>query len=157
MIRRFAETLVIGGVLGACTFGSSPAFTLDSATVDASHNCPAGARDAPYNVSATIDAHNGTSNAVSITSISAVMKLDSVQGPWLQKVGETYDAGSVQFAPASIAAGSSATLNITVPSACTSKSANGPPAQGDYSITFTVTTSAGTFKVKSKGEHRIFA
>ena len=126
--------------------------------MDASYTCPAGAKNAPYDLHATADADNPTSQKVDVRSVSAVMVLAAVHGDWQQKVGSEYDAGQVQFSPTTIGAGSKAKLQVTIPSACT----NGPhqPAAadyGDYVVKLTVTTSAGTFKLTSSNKHRIQA
>jgi len=142
------------GLLAAC--GSS-AFTIASPTVDASYACPAGANNGPYDLHATADADNPTSQTVDVRSVSAVMVVAAVHGAWQQKVGSEYDAGQVQFSPRTIGAGSKAKLQVTIPSACT----NGPhPAAadyGDYTVKLTVVTSAGTFKLTSTNKHRILA
>jgi hypothetical protein len=80
-----------------------------------------------------------------------------VKGGWLQKVGDKYDAGNVTFTPDTVGAGANATLALTIPSACTGRTANTAVASGDYAVTFTIITSAGTFKVDSKDRHRIVA
>jgi hypothetical protein len=147
--------IAAGALLAAC--GSS-AFTIASASVDASYTCPTGASNTPYDLHATADADNPTSQTVDVRSVSAVMVLAAVHGDWQQKVGSEYDAGQVQFSPKTIRAGSKAKLQVTIPSACT----NGPhPATaadyGDYTVSLTVTTSAGTFKLTSTNKHRIQA
>ena len=138
--------------------GTDAAFTLTNATVDASHACSSGASNSPYDLHATIDSHNGTSSSISIKTVSAVMTLAAVHGGWLQQVGYRYDAGSVVFAPDQVGAGSSATLKVTVTSACTNHSKTGGPlSYGDYSVALTVGTSAGTFKIESRNRHRLIA
>jgi hypothetical protein len=142
---------------GAVACGSS-AFSIGSPTVDASYTCPAGANNVPYDLHATADADNPTSKSVDVRSVSAVMVVAAVHGVWQQKVGSQYDAGQVQFSPRTIGANSKTKLEVTIPSACT----NGPhPAAtadyGDYSVTLTVVTSAGTFKLTSTNMHRIQA
>ena len=108
-----------------------------------------------YEVRGTIDARNATSKAVTISTVDATMTLAAVKGAWLQKIGDRYDAGSVTFTPNSIGAGANTTLVVTVPSSCTGRSPNTPVASGDYTVTFTLKTSAGTFKLDSKDKHRI--
>ena len=143
-------------ILNTCGFGSST-FSLSNANVDASYSCPDKASNARYEVNATIDANNGTSRSVTIQSVGAVMTVTAVQGIWLQKVGDQYDAGSVTFTPTSVGSGASAKLKVTVPSACTHGQGATGANYGEYSIAFTVATSAGTFKVTSKNRHRILA
>jgi hypothetical protein len=155
---KVAPMLVAIGIAAACTVGTPSTFTLNSASVDATYACPLGATDAPYDLKAIIDVRNGTSSAVTIKSVSAAMTLVAVKGTWLEKVGEKYQASDVGFSPQTVAEGSSASLNVILPSACT----NGKPAvpdasYGDYSIAFTVVTSAGTHTIVSQNNHRIVA
>lgn len=142
-------------MLTGCSFGTPSTFTVSNASVDPSYTCPAGANNVHYDLRGTIDAHNGTSKAVTITTVDATMTLAAVKGVWLQKVGDKYDAGNVTFTPNSVGAGANTTLVVTVPSACTGRSPNTPAASGDYAVTFTLTTSAGTFKLDSRDKHRI--
>jgi hypothetical protein len=142
-------------LLGGCSFGSSSTFTVSSASVDQAYTCPVGARALQYDVHGTIDVHNATSKTVTISALNATMTLAAVNGGWLQKVGDRFDAGNVTYSPTSVAAGSSATLAVAVPSACTGRAAKSAVASGDYMITFTMTTSAGKFTVDSKNKHRI--
>ncbi len=141
--------------LAACSFGSPATFSVDSASVDPSYRCPVGASNEHYVMHGTIDVHNGTSKAVTISSVDATLTLAAVKGGWLQKVGDKYDAGNITFTPAEVGAGSSAKLDVTIPSACTGRSANSPVASADYVVGFTLITSAGTLKVDSKDRHRI--
>jgi len=142
-------------LLAAC--GSS-AFSIASPSVDASYTCPPGASNSPYDLHATANADNPTSQTVDVRSVSAVMVLAAVHGAWQQKVGSEFDAGQVQFSPKAIGANTKANLQVTIRSACT----NGPrPAAtadyGDYTLNLTVVTSAGTFKLTSTNKHRIQA
>jgi hypothetical protein len=90
--------------------------------------------------------------------VSAAMTLVAVKGTWLEKVGEKYQASDVGFSPQTVAAGSSASLKVILPSACTNGKAAVPDASyADYSIAFTVVTSAGTHTIVSKNKHRIIA
>lgn len=157
MITAVRATCVAVLAAGAVACGSS-AFSIGSPSVDASYTCPAGSNNAPYDLHATADADNPTAQNVEVRSVSAVMVLAAVHGAWQQKVGSEYDAGPVQFSPKTIGANSKTKLEATIPSACT----NGPhPADtadyGDYSVTLTVMTSAGTFKLTSTNKHRIQA
>jgi len=138
-----------------CSFGSPSTFTVTNASVDPSYTCPVSANNARYDLHGTVDAHNGTSKTVTISTIDAVMTLAAIKGGWLEKVGDKYDARNVSFTPDNVGAGANATLNVTIPSACTGRSANAPVASGDYTVNFTITTSAGTFKLDSKDRHRI--
>jgi hypothetical protein len=143
------------GLLAGCSLGSSSTFTVSNATVDQTYTCPVSARDLQYDLHGTINAHNGTAQTVKITAVTAVMTLTAVNGGWLQKVGDKFDAGNVTYAPTSVAAGSSATLSVTIPSACTGRTAKSPPAWGDYLVMFTMKTSAGSFALDSQNKHRI--
>lgn len=142
-------------LLAACSFGSPTTFNVTGASVDAGHTCPVGASNVAYDLHGTVDVQNGTSKAVTISSVDATLTLATVKGGWLQKVGDKYDAGIVAFTPAEVGAGSSATLTVTVPSSCTGRTAGSPAASADYVVGFTVITSAGTFKVDSTNKHRI--
>jgi hypothetical protein len=142
-------------MLAGCSFGSPTTFTLDSASVDPSYTCPVGASNEPYTLHGTIDVYNGTSRAVSISTVDATLTLAAVKGGWLQKVGDKYVAANITFTPPEVGAGSSAKLDVTIPSACTGRTANSPVASGDYVVGFTMITSAGNFKVESKDRHRI--
>jgi hypothetical protein len=142
-------------LLAGCEVGSPTTFSLDSASVDPTYTCPVGASNVHYTLHGTIDVHNGTSKAVTISSVDATLTLAAVKGGWLQKVGDKYDAGNIDFTPAEVGAGSSAKLDVTIPSACTGRTANSPVASGDYVVGFTLITSAGTFKLNSSDRHRI--
>ena len=150
-----AVAIVLLAVQGC---GSSSEFTLTSAAVDPSYACKSAASYAPYSIHATIDSRNGKSSSVAIKSVSAVMTLAAIHGGWLQPVGYKYEAGNVSFAPDHVGAGSSATLDVTIPSACTNHSkAVGPVSYGEYSVALRVTTSTGTFNIESRNRHRIIA
>ena len=155
-MRFVAAPGLIAVLLTGCGFGSNAEFTLSDASVQPSYVCPSTTSDSPYDIHASINGHNGTAGSVSIKSVSVVMTLAAVHGGWLQQVGYKYDAGSVTFAPDSIGAGANATLQVTIPSACRSRSI-GSLSYADYSVAMTVATSSGTFKVESKNRHRIVA
>ncbi len=142
-------------MLAGCSFGSPTTFGIDTASVDTTYHCPIGASNEHYILHGSIDVHNGTSKAVTISSVDATLTLAAGKGGWLQKVGDKYDAGNITFTPAEVGAGSSAKLDVTIPSACTGRTANSPVASGDYAVAFTMITSAGTFKVESTDRHRI--
>jgi hypothetical protein len=114
-----------------------------------------GVHNAAYDIHGTIDAHNGTSKEVTITAIEATLTLAAVKGEWLQKVGDKYVAANVTYSSTSVAAGATTTLNVTIPSACTGRVKGAAIASGDYAVSFTLTTSAGTFKTASKNRHQI--
>src|SRR5260370_14856414 len=73
-------------LVAACS-SASPSFALTGASVDPTYFCPGGAKDAPYDLHATISAHNGTGSAVNIRSVTAEMRLAAVKGDWLEKAG----------------------------------------------------------------------
>jgi hypothetical protein len=155
-----SRTLVILAVLlmAACSSSNQPTFTLISASVDPTYYCPGGANNAPYDLHATILLHNGTGSPVTIDTVTARMTVASIKGPWLEKVGDHYDAGKSQFAPATVASGSNATLNVTIPSACTSgRYGTGTSSSADYRVTIHLATSAGNFAVTAGNEHEIVA
>ena len=155
---KVAVMLLLIGVAAACTLGTPSTFTLDSASVDPTYTCPLGATDAPYDLKAVIDVRNGTSGAVTIKSVAAAMTLVAVKGTWLEKLGDKYRASDVRVSPQTVASGSSASLNVILPSACTNgKVAAAGASYGDYSIAFTVVTSAGTHTIVSRNRHRIVA
>jgi hypothetical protein len=156
-MKRFLGVIGIMVLAISCGSGSGD-FTLSNATVDSNHACASGASNAPYNIFITLDSHNGRSSAVSIRTVSAVLKLAAVHGGWLQPVGYEYEAQNLAFSPDHVAAGASAKLTVTVPSACTNRSsAGGPVSYADYSVGLTVATSAGTFKIGTRNKHRIIA
>ena len=142
-------------LIGGCSSGSSSTLSVGNAAIDPSYTCPVGAHNAAYDIRGTIDAHNSTSKEVTITAIEATLTLSAVKGEWLQKVGDKYVAANVTYSPTSVAAGASTTLNVTIPSACTGRIKGAAVASGDYSVSFTLTTSAGTFKTSSKNRHEI--
>jgi hypothetical protein len=143
-------------LLCSCGFGPNADFTLNGANVQPNFVCPSSTSSAPYELHASVSARNGTSSSISIKSVTAAMTLAAVHGGWLQQVGYKYDAGSVTFAPDHVGAGSSATLDVAIPSACRSKT-TGALSYADYSVALTIVTSAGTFKTTSKNLHRIIA
>ena len=155
-MRCAAAPGLVAILVSACGFGANAEFVLSDASVQQSYVCPSSTSDSPYGIQASIKSHNGTSGAVSIKSVSVVMTLAAVHGGWLQKVGYKYDAGSVTFAPDRVGPGADATLLVTIPSSCRSKSV-GSLSYADYSVAMTVATSAGTFRVESKNRHRIVA
>ncbi len=153
--------LMIGALLlvSACTNSSAPpSFALVSARTDPAYWCPGNANNAPYDVHATVDAHNGTASPVTIESATASMTLQDVSSTWLEKAGEVYDAGAATFTPATIAPRSSAKLSVTIHSACTSPAyGSSNSSYGDYRVTMRFTTSAGAYSISAANLHRILA
>jgi hypothetical protein len=157
-MRNLIVPLVAAACLTAACSSTSPTFTLNGAAVDPTYFCPGGANDAAYDLHATISAHNGTSKAVTIESVTAQMTLTTVKGDWLEKAGSHYDAGSAHFTPLAVAPGSTTTLKVTIPSACTSNKYGGSSSSyGDYQVSMKVTTSAGAFTVTAANLHEIIA
>jgi len=148
---------VIAIVLVATGCGGSTApFTLSNAMVDPNHPCASGSSNAAYDIHATVTGRNTTTAAVSISAVSAVMTLVAVHGGWLEPVGSTYTPDKIVVTPDRVGAGASATLSLTLPSACTNLAKSpGSGSYGDYSVTFRFVTSAGTFSVTSRNRHRI--
>jgi hypothetical protein len=95
---------------------------------------------------------------VTIKSVAASMTLAAFKGSWLERVGDKYEASGITFTPATVSAGSSNSLRVTIPSACTNGAtpATGPN-YGDYSVALVVTASSGTYTIQSKNHHRIVA
>lgn len=154
---RFCLLLLIAAAAG-CSSGAPGAFTLNSASVDSPYACPSTANNAPYNLHATIEVHNGTSSTVTIKAVSAEMTLAAKKGSWLQNVGDRYDAAAVRFSPDRIGPGSSSFLQVAIPSACTSgKTAKVDSSYGEYSVELWVIASSGTYRVASENRHRILA
>jgi hypothetical protein len=156
-MRWILVLLAAFSVAAACS-SDSPAFVLTSAKVDPTYFCPGGANNAPYDLHAKVQVHNGTTRTVTVNSISAQMVLASVKGGWLEKVGDRYDAEGARFTPASIAAGASSSLDVTIPSACTSGVyGSGVSSSGDYRVTIQLNTSAGKYSITSANQHEIIA
>lgn len=155
---RHALTAFVVLVLAGCSSSSQPAFTIAGASVDPTYFCPGGSNNVPYDLHATVRAHNGTGKAVTIESVTARMTVASTKGAWLEKVGDRYDAASAKFAPATVGAGRDATFEVTIPSACTSgKYGTGTSSSADYKVSIHLTTSAGAFTVTAGNQHEIVA
>jgi len=138
-MRRLLAAFAVALGLAACS-SASPTFSLATASVDPTYWCPGGATNAPYDLHATIDARNGTGSGVTIESVSAVLTLESVNGP------------------SSVAPRSSTTLKLTIPSACTSgRYGAATSSSADYKVTMDVTTSAGSFSITAANRHEILA
>ena len=157
MLARLTAVLTALVVLAACS--SPPAtFSLAGATVDPAYWCPGGSSNAPYTVHATIHARNDTAREVTIDSATAEMVLTAVSGSWLERVGDRYEAGTVEVSPTSVASRSSATLTVTIPSACTSALyGSGSAGTGTYEVKVHLVTSAGEFSITAANKHEIRA
>jgi hypothetical protein len=157
-VARFGMLALVAAVAVSCSSGSPGAFTLNGASVDSPYTCPPSANNAPYNLHATVEVRNGTSSSVTIKAVSAQLTLAAAKGSWLQKVGDRYDATAVKFTPATVGPGSSSSLQIAIPSACTSgKTANVDSSYGDYSVELWVFASSGSYRIASENRHRILA
>jgi hypothetical protein len=157
---KVATLLLLVGLAGGCSIGAPSTFTLNSATVEATYVCPTSASDLRYIIHATIAARNGTSSVVTIQSVGVVMTLAAVKGGWLEHIGDTYDASGVTVSPRTVSPGTTTSLNVTIPSACTNGktfSNSADASYGDYSVLFTVATSSGTRTIQSQNRHRLVA
>jgi len=155
-LARRTLVLALAGLVAACSTGTPTTFGVVGASVDTAYTCPFGANNAPYDLHGIVEVRNGTSSSVTIRSIGAVLTLAAVHGTWLERVGSTYDAGGVTFTPASVAAGRSTSLKLTIPSFCTNgKTPGNATSYGEYSVTLTITASTGTYRVVSGNHHRI--
>jgi hypothetical protein len=150
--------VLVLAVVVACSSAPPPEFSLAGARVDATHWCPGGSVDARYDVHATIQARNTTAKDVTVKSATAEMVLAAVTGSWIEKVGDRYDAGSVVVSPSTVAAKSNATLDVTIPSACSSgRYDTSRSSSGSYTVTVHLVTSAGAFTVRAGNRHEILA
>jgi hypothetical protein len=156
-MRLLSTGIAIGACLITACSGTSSTFALNSASVEQAFTCPAGSNNAPYEIHATVDAHNGTTGAVTIKSASADLTLEAVKGPWLEKVGDKYQATQVTIEAATVARGANASLKVTIPSACTNGKATSGSSYGDYRVAVHIATSAGNFSISSKAVHRLIA
>lgn len=156
MGKRFVVLVLLASV-ASCSGGAPATLSLTGASVDPSYTCPAGSVDAPYSLHGAIDVRNGTSSRVTINSVTAVLTLAAVRGPWLEKPGDRYEAVAVTASLSTLGAGSSASIEVVIPSSCTKGNASSQASYGDYSVGFTVTTSSGTFRIESANRHRIVA
>lgn len=152
-----AIVILLAAVLAAgCSSSPSPAFTVKSASVDATYFCPGGADNAPYDLHATVLVDNGTAKTVTVEAVSAQMTVASVKGAWLEKVGDRYDAPKAAVTPTTVAPGKRAELAVTIPSACTSgKYGTGTSSSAAYDVTIRLTTTAGSFAVTAANQHEI--
>lgn len=136
----------------------SSSFTVKSASVDPTYTCEPGPVRSSYEFHARVSTDNSTSSKVAVKSVKVVMVVSAVHGQWAEPVGAKYDAGSVRFAPASVAANGKETLDVAIPSACSNPQHKGTNDNyADYSVQLTIVTSAGTFHVSSTNKHRIIA
>lgn len=154
-MRTLVAAVLAVMIATACS-SESPGFTVSDMRVDSAHWCPGGAVDTKYDVHATIQAHNPTENDVTIKSGTAEMVLAKVTGHWLEKVGDRYNAGAIVVSPSTIAARSTAKLDVTIPSTCTSGLyGSTQSSSGSYTVTLHLTTSAGAFTIAAANRHEI--
>jgi hypothetical protein len=157
-MRHVLVTVLALLLVAACSSSKPATFTVDNASVDPTYYCPGGANNAAYDLHATVNVRNTTGKAVTIDAVTAQMTVASVKGSWLEKVGARYDADGVKFAPATVAAGGSSSVNLTIPSACTSgKYGTGTSSAAEYDVTVHLTTSAGSYAIKAANQHEIIA
>jgi hypothetical protein len=157
-MRTVCATVAAALLAVACSSQATPAFSLTSARVDATHWCPGAAVDAKYDVHATVQARNTTSKEVTVGSATAEMTLAAVTGSWLEKVGDRYDAGTAAVSPSTIPPTSTASLDVTIPSSCTSGAYGGAQSSsGSYTVTVALVTSAGTYRIVAANRHEILA
>jgi len=155
---RALHAAVAAALLMAGCSSESPTFSVAGAKVDALYHCPDGSVDAKYDVHATIQARNPTSNRVTVDSATADMVLAAVTGRWLEHVGDRYEAGTVAVSPSAVGANSTATLDVTIPSTCTSgRSGATQSSSGSYTVTIHLATSAGAYSVTAGNRHEILA
>ena len=158
LVARLGIVLLLTATGVGCSSEAPAAFTLNGASVDSPYACPPTANNAAYNLHATIEVHNGTSSSVTIKAVSAQLTLAASRGSWLQKVGDRYDAAAAKFSPTTVGAGSATSLQVAIPSACTSgKTATIDSSYGDYSVELWVIASSGTYRIASQNRHRILA
>jgi hypothetical protein len=147
--------VVLAALGAACGSGT---FTVADAAVDPTHTCVPGSAATAYEIRATVGAVNTTSQNVQVRSATASMIVAGVHGLWRQKLGMSYDAGHVPITPTTVAAASRTTFKMIVSSTCTNPAHAGVNDNyGEYSVQFTIVTSAGTFKLTSQNRHRIVA
>src|SRR5437588_8843123 len=79
-VWRWATLLGLVLCLATACSSASSTFALTGAAVDPTYFCPGGANNAPYDIHATVAAHNGTNSAVGIRAVTAQMTLMSVKG-----------------------------------------------------------------------------
>lgn len=158
-MRTWLACLLVLAVLPAACSNSQPStFSVAGASVDPTYFCPGGANDRRYDLHASVEVHNGTGSSVTIQSISTEMTLVAVQGAWLEKVGDRYDAGDATFDPHGVGVGSTANINVTITSSCTSdRYESGGSSRGDYAVAMHLVTSAGTYSVTARNHHEILA
>jgi hypothetical protein len=145
--------VAIGACAPICGIGSH--FTLSNAHVDSSYTCPKQVTNHPYDVNATIDADNYTNNTLTIRSISETDTAVAIHGQWDGEVGAKGGGKITDYSPRSMSAGSKATIRFTIPFQCTDQGTISSSTYGDFAFVFTVTTSAGTFKIEGANKHRL--
>lgn len=153
-MRNVGLVLLVLAVASACAGSSN--VTVTQAAADPTYWCPGNVNNAPYDIHATAVVHNPTSSPVTVTAVTAEMKLQAVKGVWLEKVGAIYNAGEAPFTPATVPARSDTTLKVTIHSACTSPAYSASAGNyGDYQVTLHIKTSAGSYSISAANLHRI--
>lgn len=154
-MRRLIGLLFSVAVVAGCSGGSS-SFAVSDATADPTYWCPGSASNAPYDLHATVHLDNPTTSSVKVSGVTAEMTLSAVKGPWIEKVGEVYNAGDAAFAPSAVAPKSNTTMHVTIHSACTSPAYGDSSASyGDYKVTLHIKTSTGSYSISASNLHRI--
>lgn len=143
-------------VMGACVpiFGIGAKFALTNAHVDSTFSCPNPSTDFAYDVHVTIDANNSTSSSVIIESISETWKSVAIHGSWDGVLGAHGTTAVNTYSPRSVPSGGSATIRFVVGFVCHN---SGPKTEtyGDFAFSFSLVTSAGTYKLDSVNKHRL--
>ncbi len=154
---RLAVACVLVAGVGACApiCGLGAHFTLSNARVDSSYTCPQQVTNHPYDVNVRIDADNFTNNTVTIRSIAETDTAVAIHGQWNGEVGAKGSGTVTTYSPRSITPGSKATIRFNIPFQCTDQGTISSSTYGDFVFAFTVTTSAGAFKLDGANKHRL--
>lgn len=143
-------------VMGACVpiCGIGGKLALSNARVDQSFNCPNPANNFPYDVHGSIDADNSTTGTVTIRSMSEKNATVKTVGNWTGPKNQKGGGPITSFSPKTVASGGSATIKFSIPFECTN---SGPTVTtyGEFTFTFSVVTSAGTFTIDAGNRHRL--
>jgi hypothetical protein len=150
-------TCLLAAAVGACApiCGIGSHLTLSNARVDSSYTCPKQVTNHPYDVNATIDVDNFTNNAVTIRSIAETDTAVAVHGDWNGELGAKGGGSVADYSPRSISAGSKATIRFKIAFQCTDQGTISSSTYADFRFAFTVTTSAGTYKLGGANKHRL--
>jgi hypothetical protein len=141
--------------MGACgPFCLSGKVTLSNAHVDASYKCPNPANNLGYDLHASVDLDNSTSNTLTIKSLSEVGTLVDVFGTWnVGSVGQKFNQQINTFSPNSVKSGDKATIKFIIKFSCTNSGVTAT-TYGDLDFKFMLVTSAGTY-TSGAARHRL--